>query len=79
MEDTIQKEIGYYILAVIIAGMSFVEFYLAKITNGCPPELTVLFASLLGSTQVIVIFIVKYYFKISDEEYHERLGNKSVK
>lgn len=66
MDDITLKATGIYFLTIIEAIVVFVSFLLGKFTNGLPIEFAMFIGSILASSQVLVVFIIKKYFKIKD-------------
>lgn len=65
MAEVVMKSIGLYLLAVMESVVVFLAFMLGNLTNGfISPALAVLIGSLLAATQVLLVFLIKYYFKI---------------
>ena len=72
MDDVILKGMGCWLLAIVESIMVGLAFILGHYINGIPSEIAVLISNILGASQVFVFLIIKYYFRISDEEYNDR-------
>ena len=68
MPDVVLKGFGYWLLAIIESIIVFFSFYLGKFTNGIDPAFSLFIGEILIATQILLILIIKYYFKLSDEE-----------
>ena len=66
MAEIVMKSIGLYLLAIMESIVVFLAFMLGKWTNGLEPALALLIGSLLAATQVLFVFLIKYYFKIAE-------------
>ena len=77
MDDNILKGIGLWLLAIGEAGFAFLLYW--AIT--CCPELfinefCIFIGSVIAASQILVVFFIKYFFGITDAEYHARNGTK---
>ena len=70
MNIIILKGIGIYLLAIIESVVIFLAFMLGKWTNGLDIELAIFIGSLLSATQVLIILIIKYFFKLDENSIH---------
>ena len=66
MDDVLMKGIGLWLLAIIEAFFIFGAYLIGHFVNTIPAEFAVMVASMLGSSQVLVFLIVRYYFKITE-------------
>lgn len=67
MEDQVVfKGIGIYLLALVSAVVVFVAFLLGKLSNGFPIEFAVFVGAIISATQILVVLIIKRYFKIEE-------------
>lgn len=64
MAEVIMKSFGLYLLMVLESIVVFLAFMLGKWTNGLPAELAIMIGSILAATQVLLVVIIKWYFKI---------------
>ncbi len=66
MDDVLLKGIGLYLLAILSSIIAFLAFLIGHSVNGIPVEFAVLLGSILGSSEVLLILVIKHYFKILD-------------
>lgn len=66
MDNVVFKGIGIWLLAIIESIVVFLAFMLGQVTNGLPIEIAFFIGTLLASSQVLIVLIVKHYFKIED-------------
>lgn len=66
MEDVILRGVGIWLLSILEAIIVFLSFCIGHSLNGISPELAVLFASILGSTQILLVLIITKIFKIKE-------------
>lgn len=66
MDQIVLKGIGIWLLAIIESIVVFIAFMLGKMTNGLPIEIAIFIGTMLASSQVLLVLIVKHYCKITD-------------
>jgi len=67
VSDVILKGIGMWLLGLLESIIVFLAFMLGKWTNGLDPAVSILIGSILASSQVLIVLIIKYYFKLPEE------------
>jgi len=66
MDDITLKGLGFYLIAVLSAIMVFGVFFIGHSVNGICLELAAMLASILGATEIFLVFIIKKFCKIVD-------------
>lgn len=65
MDDITFKGVGIWLLSIIEAIVIFLAFMLGKATNGLPVEVAIFIGSILASSNILIVLIIKRYFKIN--------------
>lgn len=72
MEDVILKGVGCWLLAIVESLMVFVSYLIGHFVNTIPAEFAVMVGSILGATQILLFLLIKWKFKLTDEEMEAR-------
>jgi hypothetical protein len=64
MNAVILKQIGIYLLAVLEALLGLLTVWIGWLIDGIRPEIAVAFATIIGATEILLIFMISYIFKV---------------
>lgn len=65
MDGLVLGKLGTYFLMVFEALFVYLAFFIGHSVNGIPLEVAVLFGSILTATDILGIFLIKYFFKMN--------------
>ena len=68
VDDVILKGLGFWLLAVINAIIVFVSYFIGHAANGLDPMLVSLLITILMSSEVLIVIMIRYFFKIPEEK-----------
>ncbi len=64
MDDVVMKGIGLYLMAILSSIVALGAFLVGHSVNGIPAEIAVMLGSILGSTEILLILLIRHFFKI---------------
>ena len=68
VDDVILKGLGFWLLAVVNAVIVFISYFIGHMANGLDPMLVSLIITILMSSEVLVVLMIRYFFKIKEED-----------
>ena len=68
MDDVILKGLGFWLLTVVNAVIVFISYFIGHAANGLDPMLISLIITILMSSEVLVVLIIKHFFKIPEDK-----------
>ncbi len=66
MDDITLNGLGLYLMAIVSSFMVFGVFFIGQAVNGISIELATMLASMLGTTEIFLVLIIKKFCKIVD-------------
>ncbi len=66
MDDIVLKGLGVYLLAILSSVVAFLAFLIGHSVNGIPVEIAVFLGTIIGSSEILLILLIKHFFKIVD-------------
>ena len=66
MDDVTLKGLGLYLIAILSSIIALGAFFIGHAVNGIAPEIAVMLGSILGSTEIFIVLIIKHFFKITE-------------
>lgn len=64
MDNVVMKGVGLYLIAVLSAIVVFGAFLIGHSVNGIPAELAIMLGLILGSTETLLVLLIRHFFKI---------------
>jgi predicted secreted protein len=68
LDEIVLKRLGFFLITVLSAIITFLSYLLGHFADYILPELAVMIATILSAGEVLLIFIIRHYFKISDKD-----------
>ena len=67
VSEIILKGIGFWLLAVLSNVIVFVSYFIGHMANGLDPMFVSMIISILMSTEILLVLLVRYFFKLPEE------------
>ena len=68
MDDVVLKGFGFWLLTVVNAVIVFISYFIGHMANGFDPMLVSLIITILMSSEVLIVLIIKHFFKIPEKD-----------
>jgi len=68
VDDVVLKGLGFWLLAVVNAIIVFISYFIGHMANGLDPMLVSLIITILMSSEVFIVLMIRYFFRIPNED-----------
>lgn len=67
MDDIVLRGFGFWLLAILNAVIVFISYFVGHAANGLDPMFVSLILTMLMTTEIFLVLIIRFYFKLPDE------------
>lgn len=67
VDDVVMKGFGFWLLAIVEAIIIFASYFIGHAANGLDPVFVSMIITILMSSEILLVLLIRHYFKIPDE------------
>ena len=67
VDDIVLRGFGFWLLAIMNAVIVFISYFVGHAANGLDPMFVSLILTMLMTTEIFLVLIIRFYFKLPDE------------
>lgn len=72
MNPVLMKGIGFWLMAILNAIILYAAYWIGHLANGLEPMFVSLIISILMATEILLVLIIRYFFRLPEEEPKEK-------